>query len=411
MNRLRVAVRPALTIADQALSSGSNFVITVAAARMLGPADFGPFAIAFSVSIAVLALTRAFVGEPLLATGPGMRLRDQGMSAALMLGTSVGLPVGVVGLIGPWEATSALLWVAALAPFLSLQDAVRYAAFSDRKPATALVSDLAWLVSQVVVLAAASMLELPNHAVYIAWLAGPAVGAVVGCRWIGYTPFGREVRPWLAATRSLGPWLVAATAISQITGQALIFSIAAITSAEAFGGLRAMQTTVMPVALLLVAGNALAVPEIRRRLHDQRLERLLARCVGWLLALTALAALVAYVLSEPVARTLYGPDFVRYHRMIVAFAVLVGLQAVAVPAGAILRAGHHGREVFRAQLAASVVGVPFTLWLTTAHGVQGSAWGLAAQSVVASALTVGFARSAAKTSAAASSQDRLIEVR
>ncbi|MDP9220266.1 MAG: hypothetical protein M3P23_06970, partial [Actinomycetota bacterium] len=63
--RLRRSALEAL--ADQGLSSLTNFATALLAARFAGPERFGKIAIALSVAFTAMMLGRAFVGEPLMA--------------------------------------------------------------------------------------------------------------------------------------------------------------------------------------------------------------------------------------------------------------------------------------------------------------------------------------------------------
>jgi len=55
--------------ADQALSSGTNVVTLLVAARTLAPAEFGAIVVALGVGMVAVTAQRALVGDTLLACG------------------------------------------------------------------------------------------------------------------------------------------------------------------------------------------------------------------------------------------------------------------------------------------------------------------------------------------------------
>lgn len=58
-------------IIDQALFAGSNFVVNIALARSLSPAEYGAFALAFAVLVLIGAVHSATITEPMMVFGPG----------------------------------------------------------------------------------------------------------------------------------------------------------------------------------------------------------------------------------------------------------------------------------------------------------------------------------------------------
>ena len=60
-----------LAILDQGLFAGSNFLLNVLLARWLDPADYGAFALAYSVFLLLGVFHTAILTEPMLVFGPG----------------------------------------------------------------------------------------------------------------------------------------------------------------------------------------------------------------------------------------------------------------------------------------------------------------------------------------------------
>lgn len=63
--------KAASSIADQALFSGSHFLVSILLARWLTPEQYGGFAIAYTVFILLASLYEALLIEPMLVFGSG----------------------------------------------------------------------------------------------------------------------------------------------------------------------------------------------------------------------------------------------------------------------------------------------------------------------------------------------------
>ncbi len=90
-----------LTLTDQALSSGTNFIISIAAAGALSPRSLGVFAVAFATYLIALGVVRAACGEALLVRHAGSPAhRWQGLTRA-----STGLAAAMAGAASGFAAS------------------------------------------------------------------------------------------------------------------------------------------------------------------------------------------------------------------------------------------------------------------------------------------------------------------
>lgn len=140
----RLQKTPALHLADQVLSSGTNFLAVVVVARMATPRQFGIFSIFLVTFFVVVGFNRS-VPHSIAMT---MEWEDERARSGYFF-----LPPLAGGLL----ATAALVvtfaildptWLPLsllLLPML-LQDAVRIHAYAVQKPQVALLSDAVWLV-------------------------------------------------------------------------------------------------------------------------------------------------------------------------------------------------------------------------------------------------------------------------
>ena len=103
----------AITI-DQAISSASNVIFTVLAARLLGSDEFGLFSIVFLAYMATQGMARALAGEPLLVRPQESEERPgEAIGSAIVLGLGASVLVGL-------GAIAAAIWEPDVAPALAI---------------------------------------------------------------------------------------------------------------------------------------------------------------------------------------------------------------------------------------------------------------------------------------------------
>jgi O-antigen/teichoic acid export membrane protein len=94
----RIAARLGWGLADQSLSSLTNFALGVFVARSLSPREFGAFGIAFGVYTTGLAITSAVTSEPLMVRYSVVTAKDwlSGVRAAAGTAFSMGVVGGLI---------------------------------------------------------------------------------------------------------------------------------------------------------------------------------------------------------------------------------------------------------------------------------------------------------------------------
>ena len=141
----RLRRTPVLHLADQVLSSGTNFLAVVAVARLGTPQQFGMFSILLVTYFVAAGFNRAVPH----AVAMTMDWDDERVRSGYFFLPA--LAIGAAGTAGLFVAFTFLdpAWVPVsllLLPLL-LQDAVRMHAFSMQKPELALLSDSVWLLA------------------------------------------------------------------------------------------------------------------------------------------------------------------------------------------------------------------------------------------------------------------------
>lgn len=142
----RLRATPALHLADQVVSSGTNFLAVVVVARNGTPQQFGTFSILLVTYFVAAGFNRSVPHAVAMTMDWDDDRARSGYfflpSLAIGSVATVALVAAFAFLDGSWVAVSLFLL-----PLL-LQDAVRMHAFAVHKPEVALLSDGVWLVVQ-----------------------------------------------------------------------------------------------------------------------------------------------------------------------------------------------------------------------------------------------------------------------
>lgn len=142
----RLHAGPAPYLADQVLSSGTNFLAVVFVARNGTPQQFGVFSIFLVVYYIAVGFNRT-VPHAIAMT---MEWDDERARNGYFFLPPLGIGLLATAVLGVTYGVIDRSWVALplfLVPLL-LQDAVRMHAFAVRKPHVALLSDIVWLAAE-----------------------------------------------------------------------------------------------------------------------------------------------------------------------------------------------------------------------------------------------------------------------
>lgn len=132
------------------MSSASNVFVVLAVARAANPTDFGIFALFFTLTTVLLAMTRGGLGTPISLSSRDALLLDRESSWAIRRGVSFALPFSLIGTILIFNGTSGVNAGGALLlgiPVLLAQDLLRFKAMAMLRPGVAFSADAIWAIA------------------------------------------------------------------------------------------------------------------------------------------------------------------------------------------------------------------------------------------------------------------------
>jgi O-antigen/teichoic acid export membrane protein len=387
VRRFGVVGRLSWGIADQGVSSLSNFAMGIIAARALGSEGFGAFTLAYVTYAFLLSATRGVATDPLVVrfSGQPHPVWRKAVAAATATSASLGVLAGaacvLLGLFLPSEIRGGFIALGIVLPALLLQDSWRFAFFAARRPAMALVNDLVWGV--VMVAALVVLLLTGNTGVttfVLAFGGSAAVAAAFGLWQSKVRPRPGWVRAWISDHRDLGSrYLVENVSIGGAR-QIRMFALGAFAGLAAVGDTRGAEILMGPFLVILMGASQVAVPEA-----SQVIRRAPRRLVHFCLALGAVLASTAAVwgvtimllLPTGLGELLLGEIWVPASALLPAVIVAFTMGGFEIAAAAGVRALGAAPRSLKAQLVNAGLYVVLGGVGAYVDGARGSAWGVA----------------------------------
>lgn len=378
--------RNAWNLADQTISVLSNLLVALFVAHESSQRGFGSFALAMSIYILTVLLSRAVCGQTMLISMARMRDVDESRmmaSAFLGLGAVIGAGGACACLVTALFAHGALrqdsLTLAAFMIPLVVQDVARFVFFARGEPRKAFESDVTWLVVQLLFAWVAVHLSAAPRTVELVMAWG--LGGVTGLAFAAYRlripvkPIDGLSTLWVNR-RLCGQFALELGALNGGT-QLLLYVVAGIVGRSEVAGLRGASLLFGPVTLLFTASRSGFLAHAARTAHADP-ERLGPECrrisLGFGAAMSMLCTTIVFV-PTGVGRLLLGPTWAVAQPLLPAFAVQFVILAFAEGAGIGLRALAASRQL--ARVALRYAGLSLTLGVIGAYlyGVRGAAWG------------------------------------
>ena len=381
VNNLVARSRRSMTVvADQAISSGSNFLLAVVVGRLLGPNDFGAFALVVALWLLAYGLFRAVVADPMTVFGEsGIDLASYLGAAGVVAGSMLlTLAVGAV-FLGIGTTGGAALGALALAlPFLLVQDLWRRVAFMRGEPILAVWNDLIFLVAQLVALAclwATGAFTAP--AAVACWGVGAGAGAVLGV--YQFRPGRPSIGGGVKVVRQLstvGSWLALDFVLNRAAKQVILFLIAWMLTTAAVGGIQASVTLLGFTNILILGGTAAALSDgsrVQEAEGSARMRRVVGVSAAFLTAAVGGCILAFAVASGWLIPTIYGARYQSYVSIapLVAFGLFI--QVLDTYPVIVLRIVRDTRRLFLCRLWTMPVGLAVGIALVYEFGLVGAA--------------------------------------
>lgn len=396
-----------LSLVDQALVSGSNFLTTIILVRALGLSLFGQFSMLWLVVIFFVALQQALLGQPLLTFAPKQdpEERDAYLASTLRLSLMFSALLALVTIAGygfylsRWgtPVMDGTFWPMVLLVTARQAHAyLRSACFACGLRERAFWNDLVTYPGQPLVLAAlwfVGALTLANAM----WVIG--LFAALGCAVGIWNYEGRSTPPQPLGTVARKHWKfsrwIAVMAIAQWFGtNSYLVATAAILGTNAVGAFKAAHTVIGVLHLVFLAMENVVPVSAAKLLHAHgrpgmlRYMQRVAR-IGLLGTVAISACLMLF--PETILSIIYSgvvtEQLVVAMRGLALMYVFVFLIAVL---NIIFRTLERTQVVFMTYLASTLVAVALAEPIVARFGFEGAIYGMVGQQAFLAVLLTGM---------------------
>jgi O-antigen/teichoic acid export membrane protein len=375
-------------LADQLLSSATNFLLGLLVARAVSPSELGAFSLAYATFSLSLGAVRAIAGELLVVRHSAVsddqwRQGVQGAAGtALMGGAVVGAGCLVVAALGGGTFRTVFAIVGIVLPALLVQDVWRFAFFAGGRGGSAFANDGVWAVAMFAAFSILMWTDTVSAGWFtVAWAGSGALATLAGLFQLRVLPSGpRAAFAWLRRHRDLAPRFFAEFVVGSGVSNLTFFGIGAVAGLDELGRLRAGQIAVGPLNVLFGGVGLVATPEGVQLLRESP-RRLVQGC-RWISVALAAAVLgwgvVVLMLPHDVGALLLGTNWDIARSLLVP--LLLGLTGFGSAYGAWtgLRSLAAARRSLRARCIDGAVTIVCGLAGAYLAGATGAAWGYAA---------------------------------
>lgn len=384
----RVVGRAGWSFADQVISSGTNAAVSFIVANAMEEEAFGAFLIAFIVFSLSVGVSRTIATAPLgirFAHTDGAEFRKavaDATGAALVFGAIVGVVTVIAGLTIGGNVGTALVAVAIPLPALLVQDAWRYAFFTQSRPALAVANDGVWAIVQLIGLAIATRAGVATPAPFIlVWGGAALVAAAYGVAQTGVLMGPAHALRWVRTHIDLTRNLTTEFVTLQASSQGTILLLAAIGGETIVAALRGAQLLLAPATLLAVSVSALALPEFSRRRASLTPSQYIRGAMGVSAAVTALGlawGALFYLVPDAFGESLLGKSWPSAQAVLLATIVGQAGAALSIGPATMLYAMQRAATTLRINAAQAILVAGFGITGGTVADAEGAAWGIAA---------------------------------
>ncbi|HSL43538.1 MAG TPA: lipopolysaccharide biosynthesis protein [Anaerolineales bacterium] len=387
----RWGVKGSLSILDQGLYSGANFVLSILLARWLSVDHYGIFALMLALFQFALQIQNGVLLEPMSILGPARHQEsiNQYIANQIVLNFVVLVSIctffslGLLSLVeAGWGAesirTQALFTL--LFPILSLPWLVRRVFYIKNRPEISMFSSLLYssvLLTGTLVLYTSNLLSI-RTAVVVMGLAAFSTGLFVfpframqhGIRQYNFKLFDLLKENWV-----YGKWAIATGLLVTIATQFQLFTAVGLLGTTAAGALRASQNLIQPMSISVTSIMSFALPSLSRDYGLNIMggfEKKRKLITGLLLCMTLTYMLLMVLFRFEVMLFIYGQKYVDYSDLLLVWMFVPVIMALNSGIGTALRARQHPELLLLVSIVWAIFSLITSIIFTTKWGIWGA---------------------------------------
>ncbi len=392
-----------ITLADQSIVSGANFLTTVLIGRLCGPEELGIYSVGFSVVVILGTMLQALVVVPY--TVFVQRLQDPQRSeytggvlahcVILSILAMAGLVCLALALQHSGTSTLApAIWVlSATIPFVLFREFCRRMAFAHMQLTTVFTFDATAVTLQLAGLGTLILADQLSAAKCFA-MVGLCCGLVSLARLYSirdqFSLRAAHVRQAWRKNWNFSKWVIVEHTAAILNSNVMQWLLAVMLGTAAtglFAACAAILNAFNPIALGL---NNVLMPRIAVAMSEQgpgEVRRVVRKATLAMLAITAVFCGAIMIFGTDIMRLLYGAKYAGQESTITILALDMLVQSLGSPSAYGLWAFERSRTLFFVRLLRIAIAVPISVCLIPYLGAVAAAWGLLIGNIAGTSIT------------------------
>lgn len=380
-----------ISIIDQVIYSGANFILILLLARWLEPKAFGAFSVSFAFFSIFYHLHNGFISEPMNVLG--FVANSDNKSAYLktqviihfLFTFGIGTIFIFLSLIGglflkPFSYNNLNIYLGLLTPFILLPWFVRRAYYFLYKPHGAALTSLAYCVFlfSLLVVFKSAILQRTETVYVIMAIAGFAASLSIFYLVRGGEKYKAGVLKEIAIQNwNFGKWIILTGVMLSITHQMQILVMGNIRSLEDAGIFRALDNFIQPMVVIMTAIGTLFLPVFSAQFRKPgaanfKKNGALITCVVFLLSI--IYGLFLLMFRFQLENLFFGGKYVNYIYLIPLFSLVPILMSLTIGASVILKAIQKPQGLFIVSIGSVVTSAVTSFIFIPIWGIAGAVW-------------------------------------
>lgn len=392
----KVVGRLSWGIADQGMSSLTNFAVNIFTARELGAISYGAFGLAYVTYSFCLNASRGLATDPLLVRFSGVekpawrRATGACTGTAAVVGLIAGIGVLVAAIAMRGSVKEAFIALGLTLPGLMLQDSWRYCFFAAGRGVQALLNDIIWgtlLIPSLIILKITHQTNV--FWFLLAWGLSATAAALAGLIQSRIRPSPSLGLRWVQDHRDLGPRYLLEGTTNSASTQLRNYAVSVMLGLAAVGYVQGASTLMGPFMVIFFGMGLVVLPEAARALRRSvRHFTVFCALVSAGLALSGAAWMGVLLIALPrgLGHEMLGSIWQPTYPLIVPLGISVIGGCVQAGAGAGLHALGVSKRSLRAMFNTSVFYVACTVVGAHFGGAVGTMDGAAVSGLLGAVL-------------------------
>ena len=394
----------ALSLLNQCISSGGNFLLSVYLARTLALSDFGLYGIGYGLCMLYVGIGNAVIMTQMLVNMPSKAIEDRHIYAAKMLNavlllglTFIVLSTGVIGITSIAVSDKLVYFqtccaiVTAAIFFLCSEFFIAYAYLIRRESLALVVNGLTMFVLFLCLAYEYQAGIIPTaESVMYFYALGAAIGAITayGMSNLKLRQGFRNLKPDMNEAWQHGRWALGGVLVTWMQSQTYAYIAIIFLGPIGVGQANAAKIFISPFSFLLPAINKIALPRLAD-LHQTDPARMLRISMLMTTCLSLLAIIFSFVLIgnlDSISDLVLGRQDATIRSLIWIWCLMLVCQMARSGGSVLLQIQRKFRILTLLNIPSAIVTLVLAFLLIKTYGTAGAIWSMVAGELVLSLL-------------------------